>query len=81
MKDNNLPHIPEYYLFLYEQTKAGKMKAYFARNDEGQAKIKFCTEGKPTYVGWPYSEALTGHAEYVVGGYRKLYHAGCGYHA
>ena len=79
MKD--LPKIPEYCLFLYEQAKAGKMKAYFARNDRMEAKIKFCTEGKPTYIGHPYAEAIYDCAEYVPGGFRKLYHAGCGYHA
>jgi hypothetical protein len=75
------PHIPDYHLFLYEQARNGRIKAYFARNERMEAKIKFCTEGKPTYVSHPYSEALVDCAEYVVGGFRKLYHAGCGYHA
>ena len=46
-----------------------------------QAKIKFCTAGKPTYIGEPYASVLYDCAEYVVGGFKKLYHAGCGYHA
>lgn len=74
--------IPDYYLFLYDKAKKeGTIKAYFARNDEMQAKIKFCTKGKPTYVGEPYASVLCDCAEYVPGGFRKLYHAGCGYHA
>ena len=79
MNDNNLPKIPEYYLFLYDKAKEGAIKAYFARNDNMQAKIKFCTKGKPTYVGEPYASVLCDCAEYVVGGFKKLYHAGVGY--
>ena len=71
--------IPEYYKFLYEQAKGGKIKAYLARNDKMQAKIKFCTKGKPTYIGEPYASVFYDCAEYIVGGFKKLYHAGCGY--
>ena len=52
-----LPKLSPLHLFLHEQAKTGKLKAYFARNEQGEAKIKFCTEGKPTYVGFPYAEA------------------------
>ena len=73
--------IPDYYLFLYDQAKTGKIKAYFARGENFQAKIKFCTKGKPTYVGEPYASVLYDCAEEIHGGIKKLYHAGCGYHA
>ena len=65
----------------HEQAKEGKIKAYLARNDKMQAKIKFCTKGKPTYIGEPFASAFYDCAEYIAGGFKKLYHAGCGYHA
>jgi len=80
-KENKMSDIPEYYQFLYKQAKEGKIKAYLARNDKMQAKIKFCTKGKPTYIGEPFASVFYDCAEYIAGGFKKLYHAGCGYHA
>lgn len=81
MKDNptKATAIPPQYLYLYNEAKAGNIKAYFARSEKSEAKIKFCTQGKPTYVGFPWAEALYDCAEYVPGGVKKLYRMGCGY--